>query len=70
MADSDLTAERLVTTAGAMGQEEFTRAELATALGVSVQDLKDAVKEARQSGRLEKVREDDDGKGVFRLTGR
>jgi hypothetical protein len=67
--NSELTPDRIVATAGGLGRDEFTRAELADQLGVETKDIKDAVKEARQSGRLEKVRDNDEGKGVFRLTG-
>lgn len=63
----EITAERLVDAAQELGRPEFTRAELAAKLDVSTQDLKDAVRAARQSGRLEKVGENDEGKGVFRL---
>ena len=64
---NDITAERILAAAEELGQPEFTRAELAAKLDASTQDLKDAVKAARQSGRLEKVGENDEGKGVFRL---
>jgi DNA-binding MarR family transcriptional regulator len=69
MMRDEITPERIVATARGLDQPEFTRAELADKLGVSMKDLKGAVKAARQSGRVEKVRDDDDGKGVFRLTG-
>lgn len=65
---NDLTADRVVAAAEDLGQPEFTRAELAAKLDVSPRDLKSAVKDARQSGRLEKVGENDESKGVFRLT--
>jgi hypothetical protein len=67
MMGNDITAERILAAAEELGQPEFTRAELAAKLDASTQDLKDAVKAARQSGRLEKVGENDEGKGVFRL---
>jgi DNA-binding MarR family transcriptional regulator len=65
---SEITPERVVATAGELDHDEFTRNELAAKLGVSIQDLKPAVKAARQAGRIEKVRENAEGKGVFRLT--
>jgi hypothetical protein len=68
MMGNDLTADRVVAAAEDLGQPEFTRAELAAKLDVSPRDLKSAVKDARQSGRLEKVGENDESKGVFRLT--
>ena len=67
--DSQLTPDRIVASAGELGTAEFTRAELAKELGASIQDIGDAFKAARKSGRLEKVRDNEDGKGVFRLTG-
>jgi hypothetical protein len=66
--EGQVNPEQLIATARDLDGDEFTRAEVADRLGVRTQDLKDAMKSARQSGRLEKVREDDDGKGVFRLT--
>ncbi len=65
---TDVTSDRLIEAAGQL-DSNFTRADLATKLGVETSDLKDAVKEARQSGRLEKVGDDDDGRGVFKLIG-
>jgi biotin operon repressor len=64
-----ITSERVLATAGELDRDKFTRADLADKLGVSQKELKSAIKAARQSGRLEKVGENDDGKGVFRLTG-
>lgn len=67
--EGSVAGDRIIAVAGELGKPEFTRADLADRLGVSVQDLKDGFKAARQAGRVEKVREDDEGKGVFRLTG-
>jgi DNA-binding MarR family transcriptional regulator len=64
-----ITSERILATAGEFDRDTFTRADLADELGVSQKELKGAIKAARQSGRLEKVGENDDGRGVFRLTG-
>ena len=61
-------ADQVVEAARELGKDEFTRADLAAKLDVEMGDLKAGVKEARQSGRLEKVREDDQGRGLFRLT--
>jgi DNA-binding MarR family transcriptional regulator len=64
----DVTADQVVETARGLDRTEFTRDDLADRLGVKKQDLKGAIKQARQSGRLEKVRDDDEGKGRFRVT--
>ena len=65
---NDVTPEQVLDTARGLDQSEFTRDDLAEKLGVRVQDLKAAIKAARQSGRLEKVRDGEDGKGRFRIT--
>jgi hypothetical protein len=67
--ETEVTSDKIVATAGELDSEEFTRAELADQLGVRPQDLKDGFKAARQSGRVEKIRNDERGKGIFRLTG-
>ena len=67
--ETEVTPERIVATAGELDHDEFTRAELADELGVKPRELRNGLKAARRSGRLEKVRTDDRGKGVFRLTG-
>ncbi len=63
---TEVSADRLVEAAEQL-DPNFTRADLAGKLGVETSDLKAAVKEARESGRLEKVGDDDDGRGVFKL---
>ncbi len=63
-----ITSDQVVGAAEELDKPEFTRADLAEKLGVKTTALKDAFKEARQSERLEKVRDDEDGKGVFHLT--
>jgi hypothetical protein len=67
MAES-ITADQIVEAATELGQPEFTRGQLAEKLGVKTTDLKAGFKEARQSGRLEKVRDDDSGTGIFKVT--
>jgi DNA-binding MarR family transcriptional regulator len=69
MMEGHVTPEQLLATARDLDGDEFTRPELADRLGVRAQDLTDAVRSARQSGGLEKVRDDDKGRGVFRLVG-
>jgi DNA-binding transcriptional regulator LsrR (DeoR family) len=62
-----ITAEQVVEAAKGLGQEEFTRGDLAEKLGVEKPDIRKGFREARQSGRLEKVRDDEENTGWFRL---
>ena len=64
----EITSDQIVEAAEALGRPEFTRSDVAEKLGVKTTELKDGFKEARASGRLEKVRDDEEGTGVFRLT--
>jgi hypothetical protein len=63
-----ISADQVVGAAEELGQPEFTRGQLAEKLGVKTTDLKRGFKSARESERLEKVRDDDEGTGIFRLT--
>lgn len=63
-----ITPDQVVGAAQELGQDEFTRGDLAEKLGVKTTELKQGFKEARKADRLEKVRDDDEGTGVFRLT--
>jgi hypothetical protein len=63
----DITEEQIVTTAQELGQDEFTREDLAGKLGVKKNQLSKPFRHARRAGRLEKVRDDENGTGVFRL---
>ena len=63
-----ISSDQVVGAAQELDKPEFTRADLAEKLGVKTTDLKEAVKAARDSGQLEKVRDDEEGTGVFRLT--
>ena len=65
----EITADQVVSAARELGQDEFTREDLARQLGVDKQDIKPGFREARQSGRLEKTRDDDENTGHFKLTG-
>jgi len=62
-----VTADQVVQAAGDLGQSDFTRADIAGKLGVNPADLADGFKAAREANKVEKVGENDDGKGVFRL---
>jgi hypothetical protein len=67
---AEITEDQIVSTAQGLGQDEFTRADLASKLGVEKTELSKPFRQARQAGRLDKVRDDDEGTGHFRLTGK
>jgi len=64
----DITDDQIVATARDLGQDEFTRADIAEKLGVDKTELSKPFRQARRAGRLDKVRDDDEGTGHFRLT--
>jgi DNA-binding transcriptional regulator LsrR (DeoR family) len=64
---AEITPDQVVEAAKELGQDEFTRKDLAEKLGVEQTDLRRGVRGARQAGKLEKVRDDDEGTGHFRL---
>jgi hypothetical protein len=63
-----VTEDQLVEAAKDLGQDEFTRGDVAGKLGVDKPDLKQAFVAARKAGRLEKVRDDEENTAHFRLT--
>ena len=63
----NVTADELVKAAEDLDQPEFSRGQLAEKLGVEKADLRKAFRVARKNGRLEKVRDDEEGTGFFRL---
>jgi SnoaL-like domain len=63
-----ITPDQVIRAARDLAQSEFTRDDLAGKLGVGKPKFKQAFKTARQSGQLEKVRDDADRKGRFRVT--
>ena len=65
---SSITQDQLIGAAQALEGPEFTRGDLADKLGIKRREMKAAFNEARNSGRLERVREDDEGNRYFRLT--
>lgn len=65
---SSVTADQVVQGATELGKAEFTRKELADKLDVKPMELGDAMKAAREDGRIDKAGENDEGKGLFRLT--
>lgn len=64
-----LTSASIVEAAQQLGQDEFSRGDIAGQLGVEKVDIKAAFNEARKSGRIEKTRDDEENTGMFRLTG-
>jgi hypothetical protein len=64
----DITEDQVVATAKELGQDEFTRGDLAEKLGVEKTDLSKPFRQARRAGRLDKTRDDDEGIGHFKLT--
>ena len=63
-----ITGAQVVEAAQGLSTAEFTRADVAEKLGVEKPDLFKGFKAARKSGRVEKVRDDDQNMGHFRLT--
>ncbi len=63
-----VTEDQLVEAAQGLGQDEFTRGDIAGKLGVEKPELKQAFVRARKAGRVEKVRDDEDNTAHFRLT--
>jgi hypothetical protein len=62
-----ITAEQVLEAARELDQEEFTRGDLAERLGVEKPKIRKGFRQARQSGRLEKVRDDEENTGWFKL---
>jgi DNA-binding transcriptional regulator LsrR (DeoR family) len=62
-----ITADQVVGAAQELAQQDFTRADVAEKLGVEKPELRKAFTQARKSGRLEKVRDDAENTGHFRL---
>lgn len=65
---TNITSDQVLGAARDLNQDEFSRADLARKLGVDRSEFKQAFKAARQSGDLEKIGNDDEGTGRFRLT--
>ena len=65
---AEITPDQVVAAAKELGQDEFTRKDLAQKLGVEQTELRRGVRGARQAGKLDKVRDDEEGTGHFKLT--
>jgi hypothetical protein len=63
-----ITPDQVVAAAEGLDKAEFTRTDLAEKLGVDKPDLSKGFRQARRAGRLDKVRDDEEGTGHFRLT--
>jgi hypothetical protein len=63
-----VTPDQVVEAAKELGKDEFTRQDLAQKLGVEKTELKHPFHKARKAGELDKVRDDESGAGLFRLT--
>ena len=63
-----VTPDQVVDAASSLDKDEFSRSDVAEKLGQKTTGIKEGFKAARESGRLEKVRDDEEGKGVFRLS--
>ena len=65
-----VTPDQVVDAAKELDQDEFTRQDLAQKLGVDKTELKQSFHKARKAGELDKVRDNEQGAGLFRLTGK
>src|SRR3954452_17555115 len=64
-----ITSDQVVAAAEGLGKAEFTRGDLAQKLGVEKpKKFSQGFRQARRAGRLDKVRDDEEGTGHFRLT--
>ena len=63
-----ITPDEVVAAAEGLDKADFTRADLAQKLGVDKPSFSKGFRQARKAGRLDKVRDDEEGTGHFRLT--
>jgi hypothetical protein len=64
---AEITEQQVIEAAQKLGKPEFNRQDIATALGVEKPDVKKAFTQARKAGYFEKVRDDDENTGIFKL---
>ncbi len=64
----DITPDQVVDAARELGQDEFTRGDVAQKLGVQRPEMKKGFNQARKAGRLTKTRDDEENTGHFRLS--
>jgi DNA-binding MarR family transcriptional regulator len=65
---ANVSAEQVLAAARELGQDEFSRGDIAEKLGVEKPDIKAGFRRARKDGKLEKVRDDEENTGYFKLT--
>ncbi len=64
---AEITEDQVVEAAQKLGKEEFNRQDIADALGVEKSDVKIPFTQARKAGKFEKVRDDEENTGIFKL---
>lgn len=64
---AEITQQQVIEAAQNLGKPEFNRQDVATALGVEKSDVKQAFTQARKAGYFEKVRDDEENTGIFKL---
>jgi hypothetical protein len=64
---ADITEDQVVEAAQKLGKEEFNRQDIADALGVEKSDVKIPFTQARKAGKFEKIRDDEENTGIFKL---
>lgn len=64
---AEITQQQVIEAAQKLGKPEFNRQDIATALGVEKPDVKQAFTSARKDGYFEKVRDDEENTGIFKL---
>ena len=64
----EYSADQIVASAKELGQEEFTRADIARQLGVEKSDVKSGFNQARKTELIEKTRDDAENTGHFKLS--
>lgn len=63
-----ITPDQVVAAAEGLDKNDFTRDDLAQNLGVEKPTFSKGFRQARKAGRLDKIRDDQDGTGHFRVT--
>lgn len=64
---AEITQQQVIEAAQKLGKPEFNRQDIATALGVEKSDVKKGFTQARKGGYFEKVRDDEENTGIFKL---
>ncbi|MDX6588209.1 MAG: hypothetical protein QOI31_2682 [Solirubrobacterales bacterium] len=61
------TEDQVVDAAKELGQEEFTRGDVAGQLGMEKSEIKEGFQHAKKAGRFVKTRDDAENTGHFKL---